>query len=49
MVEYNYRVRSISFETQVDFTNNSAQISSKMSKSAVRMFDQSRVKVIVQC
>ena len=37
-----FRVRSISFEL---FTNNSAQMSIMMSRCAVRMFDQGRVKV----
>jgi len=43
------RVRSISIEPQVGFTNNSAQMSSMMSRCAVRMFDQGHfnVKVIL--
>jgi len=45
-----YRVRSISFEPLVEFTNNSAQMSSIISRRAVHMFDQGqlKVKVIVQ-
>jgi len=41
-------VRLISFEPLVGFTNISAQMSSMMSQCAVLMFDQGRVKVIVQ-
>jgi len=43
-----YRVRSMSFEPLVGFTSNSAQMSSKICRCAVRMFDQGRVNVIVQ-
>jgi len=42
-----FRVRSISFETLVGFTNNFAQMSSMMRQCAVPMFDQGRFKVKV--
>ena len=41
------RVRSISFEPMVGFTNNFAQMSSMMRQCAVPMFDQGRFKVKV--
>jgi len=40
-----FRVRSISFEPLVGFTNNFAQMSSMIRQCAVPMFDQGRVKV----
>ena len=40
-----FRVRSISFEPLVGFTNNFAQMSSMMRRCAVPMFDQGRFKV----
>jgi len=43
-----FRVRSISFEPLVGFTNNFAQMSSTMRRCAVPMFDQGRVKVKVR-
>jgi len=45
-----FRVRSISFEPLLGFSNNSAQMSSMMRQCAVRLFHQGRfkVKVIVQ-
>ena len=42
-----FRVRSISFEPLVGFTNNFAQMSSMMRPCAVPMFDQGRVKVTI--
>ena len=42
-----FRVRSISFEPLVGFTNNFAQMSSMMRRCAVPMFDQGRFKVKV--
>ena len=42
-----FRVRSISFERLVGFTNYFAQMSSMMRRCAVPMFDQGRVKVTV--
>jgi len=42
-----YRVRSISFEPLVGFSNNSAQMSCMMSRCAVPLFDQGRFKVNV--
>ena len=42
-----FRVRSISFEPLVGFTNNFAQMLSMMSRCAVPMFDQGCVKVKV--
>jgi hypothetical protein len=42
-----FRVRSISFEPLVGFTNNSAHMSSMMRRFAVPMFDQGRFKVKV--
>ena len=42
-----FRVRSISFEPLVGFTNNFAQKSSMMRRCAVPMFDQGRVMVNV--
>jgi len=42
-----FRVRSISFEPLVGFTNNFAQMSSMMRRCAVFMFDQGWVKVKV--
>ena len=42
-----FRVRSISFEPLVGFTNNVAQMSSMMRQCAVPMFDQGRFKVNV--
>ena len=42
-----FRVRSISFEPLVGFTNNFAQMSTMMKRCAVSMFDQGRVKVKV--
>ena len=42
-----FRVRSISFEPLVGFTNNFAQMSSMMRQCAVPMFDQGRFKVNV--
>ena len=42
-----FRVRSISFEPLVGFTNNFAQMSSMMRRCAVSMFDQGRAKVKV--
>jgi len=41
------RVRSISFEPLVGFTNNFAQMSSMLRRCAVPMFDQGRFKVKV--
>ena len=41
-------VRSIFFEPLVGFTNNSAQMSSMMSRCALRMFDKGRFKVKVK-
>ena len=43
-----FRVRSISFEALVGFSNNSAQMSSMMKQCAVQMFHQGRFKVKVQ-
>jgi len=40
-----FRLRSISLEPLVGFTNNFAQLSSMMSRCAVPMFDQGGVKV----
>ena len=40
-------VRSASFEPLVGFIDNSAHMSSMMSRCAVRMFDQGRFKVNV--
>jgi len=42
-----FRVRSISFEPLVGFTNNFAQMSSMMRRCALPMFDQGRVKVTI--
>ena len=42
-----FRVRSISFEPLVGFTNNFVQMSSMMRRCAVPMFDQGRFKVKV--
>ena len=42
-----FRVRSISFEPLVGFTNNFAQMSSMMRRCAVPMFDQCLFKVKV--
>jgi len=42
-----FRVRPISFEPLVGFTNNFAQMSSMMRRCAVLMFDQGRLKVKV--
>ena len=42
-----FRIRSISFEHLVGFTNNFAQMSSMMRRCAVPMFDQGRVRVNV--
>jgi len=42
-----FRVRSISFEPLVGFTNDFAQMSSMMRRCAVSMFDQGRLKVKV--
>jgi len=42
-----FRVRSISFELLVGFTNNFAQMSSMMRQCTVPMFDQGRFKVKV--
>jgi len=42
-----FRVRSITFEALVGFTNNFAQMSSMMRQCAVPMFDQGRFKVNV--
>jgi len=42
-----FRVRSISFEPLVGFTNNFAQMSSMMRRCAVPRFDQGRFKVKV--
>jgi len=42
-----FRVRSISFEHLVGFTNNFAQMSSMIRRCAVPMFDQGRFKVKV--
>jgi len=42
-----FRVRSISFEPLVGFSNNFAQMSSMMRGCAVPMFDQGRAKVKV--
>ena len=42
-----FRVRSISFEPLVGFTNNLAQMSSMIRQCAVPMFDQGRFKVKV--
>jgi len=42
-----FRVRSISFEPLVGFTNTFAHMSSMMRRCAVPMFDQDRVKVKV--
>jgi len=42
-----FRVRSISFEPLVGFTNNFAQMSRMMRRYAVHMFDQGWVKVKV--
>jgi len=42
-----FRVRSISFEPLVGFSNNFAQMLSMMRRWAVPMFDQGRVKVKV--
>jgi len=42
-----FRVRSISFEPLVGFTNNFAQMSSTIKRRAVPTFDQGRFKVKV--
>jgi len=42
-----FRIRSISFEPLVGFTNNFAQMSIMMRRCAVSMFDPGRVKVKV--
>ena len=42
-----FRVRSISFEPLVGFTNNFAQMSSMMRRCAMLMFDQGWFKVKV--
>jgi len=42
-----FRVRSISFEPLVGFTNNFAQMSKMMRQCAVLMFDQGPFKVKV--
>ena len=42
-----FRVRSISFEPLVGFTNNFAQMSIMMRRCAVLMFNQGRFKVKV--
>ena len=42
-----FRVRSISFEPLVGFSNNFAQMSSMMRRCAVPRFDQGRFKVKV--
>jgi len=42
-----FRIRSISFEPLVGFTNNFAQMSSMMRRCAVSRFDQGRFKVKV--
>ena len=42
-----FRVRSISLEPLVGFSNNYAQMSSMMRGCALPMFDQGRVKVKV--
>ena len=42
-----FRVRSISFERLVGFTNNFAQMSSMMRRCAVPMFDQGQFKAKV--
>jgi len=42
-----FRVRSISFEPLVGFTNNFAHMSSMMRRCAVPRFDQDRFKVKV--
>jgi len=42
-----FRVRAVSFEPLVGFTNNFAQMSSMIRRCAVLMFDQGRFKVKV--
>jgi len=42
-----FRVRSLSFEPLVGFTNYFAQMSAMMGRCAVLMFDQVRFKVKV--
>jgi len=42
-----FRVRSISFEPLVGFTNYFAQMSAMMGRCAMPMFDQDRFKVKV--
>jgi len=42
-----FRVRSISFEPLVGFTNNFAQMSNMIGRCAVPMFDQDWVNVKV--
>ena len=43
-----FRVRSISFEPLVGFTNNFTQMSSMIKRCAVPMFEQGRVKVKIR-
>jgi len=46
-VHYTFVSELYLFEPLVGFSNTSAQMSSMMSRRAVRMFDQGRFKVIV--
>ena len=39
-----FRVRAVSFEPLVGFTNNFAQMSSMMGRCAVPMYDQGRIQ-----